>query len=251
MSKNDNTLIVGKVLEHFKEVSSTNEIALRKLASGDAEDGMVISTEHQTAGRGQRGSQWESQRGENLLLSVILRPAFLKVTQQFQLTKMASLGVSRTVQSFGLPAQIKWPNDIMVEGKKLAGILIQNIIQAGKIEATVMGIGLNVNQSEFPKVPNATSMRRELGQKLDLITIRSRLLSALDKYYLLLKSTKKDLDEEYHSQLFRLGERSRFLTPNHSDFYGKIVGVNEEGKLMVSDDSGDLKTFEMKEIIYP
>lgn len=250
MSKTDNTLIVGKVLEHFKELSSTNEIALRRLASGDAEEGMVISTDYQTAGRGQWGSQWVSQSSENLLLSVILRPVFLEVTQQFQLTKMASLGVSRTVQSFGLPAQIKWPNDIMVEGKKIAGILIQNIIQAGKIEATVMGIGLNVNQSEFPQIPNATSMWLENGEKLDLATIRSRLFTSLDKYYLLLKSVKNDMDEEYQSQLYRLGERSRFLIADHSDYYGKIVGVSKEGKLLIADDSGHIKTFEMKEIVY-
>jgi len=250
LSKNDNTLIVGKVLEHFEQVSSTNEVALRRLATGDAEEGMVISAEYQTSGRGQRGSVWNSRKGKNLLLSVILQPTILEVSKQFQLTKMTSLGVSRTLQSFGLPAQIKWPNDIMVMENKVAGILIQNIIQAGRIESTVIGIGLNVNQTVFTQTPGATSMCLEYGQKLDLNTVKSRLFSALDKYYLMLKSAKDDLDEEYQSQLFRLGVRSRFLLPDQSSLHGKIEGVNKEGKLMISDHSGRIKTFEMKEIIY-
>jgi len=250
LSKIDNTQIIGKVLRHFQELTSTNDFALKCLSQGDAVEGTVISTDYQTAGKGQRGKQWISNRGENLILSIILHPYFVSLQEQFLLTRMTSLAVCRTIQSLSLPVHIKWPNDIMVHGKKVAGILIQNLIQNRGIEASVIGIGLNINQLSFESLPNATSLSLELGSKLDLAQVRNRLLLTLDGYYQGVKMKDQNLREEYRSMLYKLYQRTQFRLPDESIFYGKIHDVTVEGLIEIIRESGVRARFAMKEIKY-
>lgn len=212
---------------------------------------MVITTKSQTAGKGQRGNSWESEPGKNLTLSVVVKPSFLQIESQFDLTVITSLSVVRTLEGLGLPnACIKWPNDIYYKGSKLAGILIENTVRSNRLEWAVIGIGLNINQKQF-EVKNATSMAIIAGREFVLKKVQDDLLDQLNHFYRKLKSDKSvEIRDEYieymmwrnQSRLFR--ERSSELT-----FHGMIDGVTDSGKLIVTRDHRQ-EYYDFKEIVF-
>ena len=190
---------------------STNALASDLLAENRAIEGMVIITPNQTAGRGQRGNQWESQPHKNLTFSVILNPTFIPITLQFDLTVLSSLAIADSLVELGLSkAEIKWPNDIYCRGSKIAGILIENIVRSDKIEWAIIGIGLNVNQVDF-KTPGATSICLELNQEITLEKVLGGLLRKLNEYYSILKSGgREELRESYMKRLLWKEEKREF-----------------------------------------
>ncbi len=166
MSKDHNSLIVGKVLLEFEKLDSTNEYALQLLGNNDVVEGTVIYTHHQQKGRGQMGTTWLSDAHANLTFSVILYPTFLSSNQQFYLNKAVTLACIQSLTGyFGEDVKIKWPNDIFVNARKIAGILIQNIIQGDHIKASIIGIGLNVNQTSWPEDIQATSIQKQTNEE--------------------------------------------------------------------------------------
>lgn len=212
-------------------------------------EGTVIMAEEQTAGRGQQQNGWYAEPGKNLTFSLLLKPTFLPITDQFHLTKATSLGVYDALKPLlGDALKIKWPNDIYYGNKKLGGMLIENMIQGGQIKNAVVGIGLNINQQNFPEhLPNATSVMQILGVEHDLKLILASICRHIEAYYLTLKADKVNLlKEKYLSHLFRFNEVHVFRSKGE-EFEGVIKDVRDNGILVVVKHSAEHE-FSLKEI---
>lgn len=249
----ENTLFVGKVLLHFEELASTNTYAAELLAKSKPSEGTVISTFCQTAGRGQIGSKWESEPHKNLSLSFILYPTFLVPRAQFLLNMAISLAVRAFVAKYTEKmVKIKWPNDIYVGSRKICGILIQNSISAQAMQSSVVGIGVNVNQTHFStNAPNATSLALETGREFPLYELLENLCQQVEKHYLQLKNSQNQslFQENYLTHLYRYNELAQFRRADGSVFTGKIKGISPLGKLLVAQDD-NIEDFDIKEISF-
>jgi BirA family biotin operon repressor/biotin-[acetyl-CoA-carboxylase] ligase len=245
-----NTHLVGQHLVSVPECHSTNEVLQQWIDEKGLKDGLVVITDRQTRGRGQRGNSWESEAGKNLTFSVALHPHQLDAKDHFLMSMTVSLALSDYLQAkldTGT-TKIKWPNDILVNGKKICGILIENSIAGNRIQYSVVGIGLNVNQAYFA-APNATSMTLVGGGVYDLQETFDELLTNIERRYLQLRSGQyHELRVDYWSRLFGMGEERWFLSGDDS-FAGVITGVDDAGRLVLRTGSVT-KSFEFKEISY-
>lgn len=219
----------------FDSVTSTNSVLSELLKHRPLEDGTIVITDYQDAGRGLGSHSWVSERGQNMLLSVLLYPAFLSASRQFHISRVASLAICDALETMGIDPVIKWPNDILSDTGKLAGILIEHSIAANRISHSIIGLGLNLNQTEFPRfqVP-ASSVKLETGKDTDVAGTAGLVIDCLMKRYQGLKEGVTDsLEEEYAERLFRIGVPSRF-TSGEGSFDGIIKGVNQYGELVVA-----------------
>jgi BirA family biotin operon repressor/biotin-[acetyl-CoA-carboxylase] ligase len=244
-------LFVGQNLVILKEVASTNNY-LKDLLSNSkpVADGTVIMAESQFNGRGQQTNRWHSEAGKNLTFSLLLKPAFLPLQQQFDLTRAISLGVITGLQQVtGLPVKIKWPNDIYYGDKKLGGILIENLVQGSNIKNSVIGIGLNINQESFPsEIPNAASVKQILQKDYDLNALLSQICGYIEAWYLKLKAGRvNEIREQYMANLYWLNQEREFMSDKGEKFTGKIIAVRNNGFLVLSTESGE-KEFTLKQI---
>ena len=251
MNTNNNTLFIGKVLLHLKELGSTNAHALDLLSKNKPSEGTVISAWNQTEGRGQIGSNWDSEAGKNITISLILYPTFLPVKQQFLLNQAISLSIFDFISRFlNTEVKIKWPNDILIRDKKIAGILIQNILSTNNFQTSIIGVGINVNQKVFKSnTPNPTSIKLETKKENDVKKLIGMLCYDIEKRYLQLRSNNFSIiQQDYLSNLYRFQEDAIYqLIENDEVFSGKIVGLNESGKLIIDHKKGQSE-FSMKEV---
>jgi BirA family biotin operon repressor/biotin-[acetyl-CoA-carboxylase] ligase len=223
----------GRWIKH-DSVTSTNTTILELSKLQPLEEWTIVSADYQEGGRGLGEHSWQSRRGENLLMSLLLFPAFLSANRQFHLSRVASLALCEVLEALGIKPVIKWPNDILTEKGKIAGILIENGIIAGKLSHSIIGIGLNLNQTEFPAFPvPATSVRLETGQAVQ-VSEAGRLLEVRLKtnYQALKEGQGSMLEKAYQERLFKAGIPSMFISGNER-FEGTIRGVNEFGELLV------------------
>ncbi len=248
----DNTLFIGKVLFSLERIASTNLYALRLLDEEKPIEGTIVVAYDQYAGRGQVNKHWESEPGQNLTCSIILYPDFLPARQQFVLSQLVALSIADTLRFF-IPkgVKIKWPNDLYISNKKITGILIQNALQGSTIRSTVIGIGLNVNQTVFTSdAPNPTSIALETNATVDLKLVLTKLAQNLEKWYLKLKSGKmEEINTTYLEQLFRRNEIHSYRRPDGRIFSGSIQGTTATGQLIVDTEKG-AELFSLKEIGY-
>ena len=227
-------------------VDSTNSYALRMKGDLLFREGLVVAASYQTRGNGQKGNSWESLPNENLLISVVIEPDLL-VKSQFLLTKCIALAIYDLVSSYIDNVSVKWPNDILVDRKKIAGILIQNILRGDNITHSVIGIGLNVNQTKFNNYsPEATSLRLLLDQTFDLDQIKNSLLSYLSERIQSLKIGVNQ-QEEYLSVLF-LSNQVAVFESKEQKFTGVIKGVGRDGKLHIQLEDNSLAEFDNQEV---
>ena len=245
-----NTLFTGKLINYLPSCHSTNDIAVQMIQSENMVfEGTVIITDNQTAGRGQRGNIWEACTGENLTFSLILKPNFLKASDQFQLNVAVSMGVLDFLSEFiDENLKVKWSNDIYVGDKKMGGILIENSLQGYQIGHSIIGIGLNINQTEFSN-ERATSLRKitQNPLKYDLSELLKKLLENIEINYLKIKSRQyESLKVGYLSNLFRF-EEYHYFKKNGQQFLGRITGIDETGKLGIETD-GNVIYFDFKEV---
>jgi BirA family biotin operon repressor/biotin-[acetyl-CoA-carboxylase] ligase len=244
------SLFVGQNLVTLKEVDSTNTFLKNVLAnSKPLPEGTVIMAESQYAGRGQQQNKWNSEPGKNLTFSLLLNPVFLSPLNQFNLTRVISLGVAEALQTAaGSRISIKWPNDIYYNDKKLGGILIENILQGNHIKHAIAGVGLNINQEHFPDwVPNPISLKQILHKDYDLRLLLSDICSRTEGWYLRLKAGKLDeIKAAYLSALYWYGQEKSFKAEGQV-FTGAITGITEHGRLQVQQADG-LHKYDFKEI---
>ncbi len=228
---------------HLSTVNSSNSFAKKLLAGEELAENTVVITDYQDNGRGQGKNRWESEPGKNLLFTWIVFPAFLAVSDQFMLSKTVSLGIADAWSELGLSIQIKWPNDIICADKKLGGILIENTIQGAILKNSIVGIGLNMNQTTFPGFPfPATSAANETGQQYDKREVLDLLMKHLITRYSQLEGRlNQELDKDYLNCLYRRNTFGMFQAENES-FEGKIIGVSELGELEI-EVSGERRYF--------
>ncbi|MFD1257218.1 biotin--[acetyl-CoA-carboxylase] ligase [Mucilaginibacter terrae] len=243
-------LIVGQNLLTLKEVDSTNTFLKNMLANNEpVPEGTVIMAESQVAGRGQQQNKWYSSVGESLTFSILLKPEFIPVSQQFILTCTISLGIYDALQTLvGAQLKIKWPNDIFIGNCKLGGILIENQVQGKVIRNSIIGIGLNINQSEFPHwVSNAVSLKQMLHTDYDLKTLLLEICRHIQYWYIKLKDGNySQIQAAYLKALYRLNIQGRFKAQDII-FEGIITGINLTGQLLVKNNEV-LVAYNLKEI---
>ena len=216
----------------------------------------VVAALSQTAGRGQRGNTWLADRGKNLTFSMLLKFGAgglheMKAADQFDITRAATMGVIRYLDSRGIEGKVKWPNDIYIRNKKICGMLIENVLDGDSIAYSIVGIGLNVNQRDFPvQLANPTSMTLLTGEEYDLRPELEDLCHCLSDAFCKEMGTV-GLAETYENRLFRLGVFHDYvLCSDGSEFKGRIKGTTKSGLLLVENSKGELKEFAFKEISY-
>ncbi|MEP0986725.1 biotin--[acetyl-CoA-carboxylase] ligase [Ekhidna sp.] len=226
---------------------STNDELMLLAKNSAVPEGMVVFTDNQTKGKGQRGNDWISDPGKNVLMSVLLLPKFIAPASQFNLNLISGLAIVETLRrETSKKILLKWPNDVYLNEKKIAGILIESIVRGSKIEASIIGVGLNVNQHEF-SVPNATSLFIEEGVNFDKLEIMESFLCNMEKWYLKLKNGANDeILAAYHNLLMWRGEK-RIFRSSKGEFEGEIIGINNQGQLEISSVNGPM-TFNIKEV---
>lgn len=242
------TLFTGQNLVFVPECHSTNVLALEMSQKRALPEGSVVITNNQSRGKGQLGNAWITEPGKNLTLSIVVRPNFLAIQDQFYLTMATSLALVDLLK--GLAAEkaihIKWPNDILMDRKKVCGILIENQLQGTSITQTIVGIGLNVNQSQF-HLAQATSMKIVTGLEYDLNEVMASLCEKFEAWYLQLRDGRIDqIKQAYLANLFLHGQNSNFMDSTGL-FNGTIMGVDAAGRLMV-EKNGQVVYYNTKEI---
>lgn len=243
-------LFIGQNLITLKEVNSTNTFLKDALSkSTPLYEGTVILAEKQNAGRGQAGNSWHSEAGKNLTFSILLNPTFLPLERQFDLNKAISLGLNDVLNRYTSGnAFIKWPNDTYIGKKKIAGILIENIVSGNKIKYAIIGIGINVNQEKFASdIKNVTSLKQALHQDYDLLNLLAELCGSIEARYLQLKSGRyAELDADYMNKLYLRDEWAPFKFDGQIQS-GKISGITINGQLILDTPDGP-RYFNNKEI---
>jgi len=232
---------------HLSSVDSTNIYALEQMHEQNLQEGSVVRADFQERGKGQRESSWHSDPAKNLLFSLILNPR-IEVDDRFDISKFVALGIKECLDTLAVgKVEVKWPNDILIEGEKVAGILIENSIQGLKIGASIIGIGLNVNQTIFPKFKrNATSILLSSGSPHSVEEIFDKILNSIYSYYKNSMINRKELHQSYINSLYGYGIPMRFIDVE-GEFTGVIIGVLPNGNLQVNK-NGKLKSYEVKEI---
>ncbi len=251
------TRFVGKNSKYLDICPSTNSLAFSEALNGDLPEGFAWIAGHQTAGRGQRGNTWDAEPNQNLTLSYLLRPPHHLIEKQFYLSKAIANGIlagleawSRATQGENFNFEIKWPNDIYLDGIKMGGILIENNFQAGQWSFSIIGIGLNINQKQFENI-RGTSLRSylQLNQEIPLEEIYNYISQGIEESYdLFIKKQFSTIDAIYHERLFRRAQWALYEAANEK-FEGKIIGVNEQGLLEIEKEF-TVESYDLKEISF-
>ena len=240
---------IGNQVIKVKSVDSTNNYAAKLLNQTKVPFGTVIMAHYQTNGKGQRNTIWSSNGGENLLMSVLLDLSFMPSEKIFFLSKSIALAIrAAVVDVIGIESHLKWPNDVLIDNKKIAGVLIENQWNNSNIVSSIVGVGLNVNQVDFQESFSATSLKKITNKNYNLDNILKVLCKKLNKYYNQLASLNFDnIDTEYHQHLVNYNKFCEF-EENNILFNAKVKGVNQQGELMLEFTNGDVKSYELKQI---
>lgn len=234
-------------------IDSTNDF-LKSLSSQDElENFMVVTAENQTKGKGQMGAKWESELGKNLIMSVLVKDFVFDYEQVFNLSIVVSLSVLEVLKELNIPElSIKWPNDIMSYNKKIGGILIENTLKSDGRIVSVVGLGLNVNQTNYDELPNASSLAVISGNTFDKESLVVLIVEKMKQKIDLWQSSASFFWDDYFNFLFRKGIPMPFkdLNPKTSghNFMGIIQGVSSVGKLQVLLEDDSVSEFDIKEI---
>jgi BirA family biotin operon repressor/biotin-[acetyl-CoA-carboxylase] ligase len=236
--------LFGKRVFHFFKTDSTNRVAMELGYAGEPE-GTVVMAESQTAGRGRAGRSWHSEKGTGLYFTVLLKPR-LSPAQAPLLTMLAGISAHAAIQAqTGLVSELKWPNDVLLNGKKVGGILTEMHAEPNAVRFVIVGIGINVNQEKFPSELSAiaTSIRKESGRMTYRLELLARLLGQFESdYNRFLRDGPAFVVERFQGVTsFAEGRRVRVDTGVES-YMGTTAGLSPEGLLLVTKDNGPLMT---------
>ncbi len=237
---------IGSTITFLDSIDSTNNYTANLVNENKIENGQVIMADFQGEGRGQRGAQWHSERGMNLLVSFFLQLDNMSVKNQSLIAKYVSVSIFESLVTLGLIPKIKWPNDILIEEKKICGLLIENQFSGNKIKSSIIGFGLNVNQEKFD-LEKVTSLRLELGIIQERMTILGLLINNFNKNLILLENNSEKIEEIYFENLFKLGIKSNYFNDRLGSFEGVITGVDLNGMLLIETE-GRTFSFDVKEL---
>lgn len=243
-------LIIGNTLMEVASCTSTNDLLRETIEKSFQAEGFVLFTPHQTAGRGQIGTKWHSHPGDSLTFSLWLQPKFLHPARQFFLNMAISNALIQFMQQqVSVKSQIKWPNDLYIGNKKSGGILIENMLTQHQISGSIVGIGINLNQTAFPiELPNPVSWKQITGLSYHPKTVLLELFPYLDAWYQLLHKGENRKIEEFYLQHL-LGYYSMLYYEDQTgQFKGTIQGIDKTGRLIITKESGKTCIYQLKEI---
>ncbi|MFI3287441.1 MAG: biotin--[acetyl-CoA-carboxylase] ligase [Rikenellaceae bacterium] len=234
---------------HFETLASTNDEA----ANGIYRHGDVIVASYQSSGRGQRGNVWHSDEGKNLTFSLVVEPREIAASSQFLISMMTSVAVAKTLESYGVEGvEIKWPNDILVRGQKISGILIEHNLLGCELSRSIIGVGINVRQESFKvEGANPTSLSLQLGRMVKCEEVLERFLSTFKKLYPM--STNTDtLSELYTSRLYRREGLHPYIdAETHESFLATIESIDPNmGGITLRLIDNTHRTYYFKEVIF-
>lgn len=229
---------------------STNAYLKKMMLQKETADFTVVLAQNQYAGRGQMGTRWLSEPGKNLTFSILKKHKNLYARNQFGITMLSSLGVYKALNQFLIPdLHVKWPNDILSGPNKICGILIENMTSGQQVQASVIGIGLNVNQTDFGPLEQVSSLKGIMGRAFDLEVVLQGILTHLQHSFGHLETrSAEEIRNDYESHLFRKDKPSAFRQEDGTLFMGFIRGVSDEGKLRVELENDEEVSFDMKEV---
>lgn len=232
-------------------IGSTNDYAKSNLKVLLTKIPVVIWTENQTQGKGQRGAKWITEVGKCLTFSLVMSSMHITCTSQFKLNKMVSLAILEILKKYNVPSlAIKWPNDIMSGNRKLGGILIESNYRGNTIESFIIGVGLNINQLNMSYLPKATSVAIETGVINEITQLLKEITTSIHKSIAALNSiTEQSLDDHYLEHLFKYQKPCTFNTKESQSVPGIIQGIDATGKLLVQFQADEFpQAFDLKEI---
>ena len=223
---------VGNPFIELRSIDSTNNYAMRQVHAGVAQHGFAVFAHEQTAGKGQRSKQWLAQPCANLMLSVVLEPAPLVATPFFPFSMAMAVAAHGLLKKFTTDVKIKWPNDLFFGDRKAGGILIENILNGAVWKFAIVGIGLNINQTDFGALGNkAVSLKQITGADHDTIALAKDLCREIDGVLKKLALDPEAILDTYHQHLYKRGEWVK-LKQGSRVFESQIVGVNTAGQLV-------------------
>ena len=230
--------------------NSTNTYLKNLLKEKQVKDLSCIWALSQTQGRGQQGAKWISEPGKNLTFSILKKFENLSSEYHFLLNMEVSLAIFRALKKLYIPdLAVKWANDILSSKKKICGILIENTLHKEQISASIIGIGVNVNQVFFNDLPNVSSLQKIMGHPFDLEEVLLLICQELEVSLKSLSPTRfETMLDEYHTHLFRKDKPSTFEYPNGERFMGYIRGVSHNGQLQVEQEDALMSSFSLKEV---
>ncbi len=242
---------IGNKIKYLDSVDSTNNYLKALYADHKPDEGLLIFTKTQLSGRGQQENNWESETNKNLLFSFIIYPTFLKADAQFILSKVISLAIVDFISQHVSNVHIKWPNDIYVGNKKIAGVLIENTIKGSKISSSIIGIGININQENFSdNTPNAVSLTMLTKKTYNINEHLQSLISNLNVWYnTLLLGHTAEINNLYLNSLFRYNQTHNYVVAGKK-IKGKIIGIDPNGRLIIEIQNEGVRVFAFKEIEY-
>ena len=230
-------------------IDSTNEFLKGLSNKQNLENFTVVTAESQTKGKGQMGSVWSSEAGKNLIMSVLVKDFLFDINQIFTLNIAISLAVIETLESINIPdLSIKWPNDIMSYNKKIGGILIENSIKGEDTITSIVGLGLNVNQTNFENLPKASSLAVIANTTFDKGILLKMIIENLELKLQQWNQFSEMFWSQYTNRLFKKGVPMPFSDQNNINFMGIIQGVSTIGKLQVLLEDDSIAEFDIKEI---
>ena len=233
----------------LKETDSTNNHLRSLLDKEQLPEGSLVVTDFQTAGKGQVGNSWESEAGKNLMFSLLLYPDFIPANRQFLISQIASLSVKETLDAYTDFIQVKWPNDIYWKDRKICGMLIENDLSGQLLYCSIIGIGLNLNQSLFrSNAPNPISLTQITGKKYDREEVLNRFLRIFFQYYcLLLQEKEEEVRTAYMKALYH-GKGYHRYRDGQGQFEARIQAIEPTGHLILQLRDGEQRRYAFKEV---
>ena len=234
----------------LQETRSTNTYLDSIDTECPQQEGCVVTTHTQSAGRGQRGNSWEAEPGKNLTFSYLLRPEGVAPQEQFILSQAVSLAVVDVLSRYAQGFSVKWPNDIYYHDSKIAGILIEHNLSGMSISRTIVGIGLNINQQQFiSDAPNPISLQQITGREYDLDAMLAEVLEATTVRYAQCVGDRKQLQLDYAAALYRKDGFYPYRDAQ-GEFMATIREVQPDGYLVLCDTEGRVRQYAFKEVAF-
>lgn len=234
---------------NLDETDSTNNY-LRQNKEKWSNESIVVTADFQTAGRGQATNQWEAERGQNLLFSILIHPHHIEACEQFFISEAIALSIQQGLARHTDGVKIKWPNDIYIGEHKVCGILVENSVMGTTICDCIIGCGVNINQSEFHSdAPNPVSLRQATGREWEREEVLSEILENFGHFYKMTETEegRRELHAIYMAAMYRWGEQRRYADAQ-GEFEATIVDVEPAGMLIMLDSDGAKRRYAFKEV---
>ena len=235
-------------IRHYEELDSTSEEA-KKMAEDNVAEGTVVIAKHQTAGKGRMGREWIAQKGMNLSMSMVLRPD-MEATDIAQLTLLTGIAICDTLKEYSIETKIKWPNDILLNRKKISGILLESKLEASCVKFVVLGVGINVNNEEMEAElqQKASSLWIETGKKFDITKLAQDLLDNFRALYnTFLQTGFSPFAKEYNELCYNISQKVKCIWGNEI-FEGICLRVSEKGDLIIEQENGEIQLINSGEV---